>query len=134
MSGLGEEAPRAEPAVRREEEVDDRSTWIESRQGLLFFANAVLVAPELFVLLPLTLRALLDPLVLHGRPSAMLDTIPEVAAHVLPWVGWLLAVPLALTSYNLRLEERRWPRAALKLFLVVHIGFLAYTIGRWVGG
>lgn len=134
MSGLGEEAPRAGLPVRREEEVDDRSTWIESRQGLLFFANAVLVAPELFVLLPLTLRALLDPLVLHGRPSAMLDTIPAVAAHVLPWVGWFLAIPLALTSYNLRLEERRWPRAALKLFLVIHIGFVAYTIGRWVGG
>lgn len=132
MSELGEGAPRAEPPVRRKE--DDRSTWIESRQGLLFFANAVLVAPELFVLFPLTLRALLDPLVLHGRPSAMLDTIPEVAAHVLPWVGWLLAIPLGLTSYNLRLEERRWPRAVLKLFLVIHIGFVAYTIGRWVGG
>lgn len=110
----------------------DRGEWIESREGLLFFTNAVLVAPELFVLIPLALRAVLDPLMLHGRPSVMLDTIPAVAAHVLPVVGWLLVVPLGLTAYNLGVARRRWPRAALKVFLVLHIGFLAYTIAHWV--
>lgn len=131
MSGVGEGASAGAPPVHLEE---GGTPWIESREGLLFFANAVLVAPELFVLLPLGLRVLLDPLVLHGRPSVMLDTIPAVAAHVLPWVGWLLVIPLALTGYNLRLEERRWPTAALKIFLVIHIGFIAYTVARWVGG
>lgn len=112
----------------------DEGTWIESREGMLFFANAVLVAPELFVLLPLALRLLLDPLTLHGRPSVMLDTIPAVAAHVLPAVGWLLVIPLGLTAHNLDIEDRRWPRAALKVFLVLHIGFLAYTIASWLTG
>lgn len=133
MSGAGEEPSRPEPPVLPEEQ-EGASPWIESPEGLLFFWNAVLVAPELFVLLPLGLRALLDPLVLHGRPSAMLDTIPAVAGHVLPSVGWLLVIPLALTAYDLRVEERRWPRTALAAFLVIHLAFLAYTVGRWVGG
>ena len=132
MSEGREEGRSTGPAVRLEEASGE--AWIESRRGLLFFANAVLVAPELFVLLPLGLRAILDPLVLHGRPSVMLDTIPAVAEHVLPAMGWLLVLPLALALYDLRVEERRGPRVALAFFALVHVGFLVYTVGRWIGG
>lgn len=110
-----------------------RGEWIESREGMVFFLNAVLVAPELVVLVPVVTRAVVRALGFVRRPSPILDPVPMVAAHVLPWVGWLLVVPVALVVWNLRLEARPGPRRALWLFLALHLSFLAYTVGRWIG-
>lgn len=122
---------------RAEPEIDPGSAdspWIESREGMLFFLNAVLVAPELMVLFPLAVRSLLSALGRPDRPSPILDTIPAVAAHVLPWVGWLLVVPLATAAWNLRVATRAVPRLALAGFLLVHLLFLAYTVRVWMSG
>jgi hypothetical protein len=107
--------------------------WVETRAGGLFFVNAVLVAPVLMALYPLALRALLRALVGFERPSPILDTVPLVAAHVAPVVGWLAAPAAGLAIWNLRLADRGWARVLLVLFLVAHLGTLAYTLWRWLG-
>jgi len=106
--------------------------WIESPSGELFFLNAVLVSPAAVALLPLGLRSLLRALGASAS-GPYLETVPAVAAYVAPWVGWLALLPLATTVKNLRMERRPAPRVALGAFLVVHLGVLAYTFGRWLG-
>lgn len=130
------------PGSDRGAEGDDRragkerkSPWVESRAGGLFFVNSVLVAPELIVLLPLLVGALLRALGLLEGPSRFIDPIPRVAAHVLPAVGWLLVVPLWTTWRNLQMDGvKPWARRALYGMLVLHLSFLAYTLSRWLGG
>lgn len=114
---------------RREEE-----PWIESRAGGLFFVNAVLVAPELVVLFPLLLGWTLRGLGLLRGTSRFIDTVPAVAAYVLPWVGWFLVIPLVTTLRNLRMEGvGTWPRRALYAMAALHLVFLGYTAWRWAG-
>jgi len=109
--------------------------WIETRAGELFFVNAVLVSPELVVLLPLVVGFVLRSLGLLQGPSRFIDTIPRVAAYVLPWIGWVLVVPLWTTVKNLRMEGvGTWPRRALWGMGILHVLFLAYTAWRWVVG
>ncbi|RMH11254.1 MAG: hypothetical protein D6701_15305 [Gemmatimonadetes bacterium] len=102
--------------------------WIETPEGGRFFLNAVLVAPEFCVLVPLTVRTLLRMLGLAQEPSVFLDTIPFVAAAVLPRVGWLLVVPLALSlrarRHTRSVVARRW----LAVFALSHAAFLVYTV------
>ena len=107
--------------------------WIESREGMLFFVNALFVIPEYCVLFPLGLRTLLRSLGLASSPSVFLDTLPVLATHFLPYVGWILVLPIALTVKNLRLERHGLRRGALLLFLVSHLGFLGYTVRLWQG-
>lgn len=109
--------------------------WVETRAGGLFFVNAVLVGPELVVLVPLLAGAALRSLGLVDGPSRFLDPVPRVAAHVLPWVGWLLVVPVWTTVRNLRMRNvGLGARAALFAMLALHLGFLGYTVWRWLGG
>lgn len=108
--------------------------WIETREGGLFFVNALLVAPELVVLLPLGAGALLRAVGLLGGPSELLDTVPRMAGYVLPWVGWLLVIPVWTTGRNLGLAKKGLVRALLAVFLMTHLSFLGYTILRWAGG
>lgn len=125
----GPERPGAEGP--REGEPGAGEPWIETPEGLLFFGNALLVAPELTVLLPLGVRGAARALgLLHG-PSPVLDTFPALAAALLPYGGWLLLLPIALVVVNLRRERRRAPRLALLLFLLLHLGFLGYGVVRW---
>ena len=107
--------------------------WIETRQGGWFFVNALLVAPELVVLVPLTLRLVVEALNPGRPPSPFLDTIPFVASKALPLLGWLLVIPIWTTLRNLRLESLLLPRLALGFFLLLHLGFLGYTVWSWVG-
>lgn len=109
--------------------------WVETRAGGLFFLNAVLVGPELVVLVPLILGGALRGLGLLEGPSRFIDPVPRVAAHVLPWVGWVLVVPLWTTVRNLRMRDVPPPaRAALVVMILLHVGFLGYTVWRWLGG
>lgn len=110
-----------------------KDPWIETRQGGLFFVNALLVAPELVVLFPLTLRAIVGLIAAERNPSPFLDTIPFVASKTIPFLGWLVAIPIWTTIKNLRIETLIVPRLALACFLVLHISFLAYTVMSWVG-
>lgn len=123
---------------RRTDEVDlpERETpWVETRAGGLFFVNAVLVAPELVVLVPLVMGAVLRGLGLLQGPSRFIDTIPQVAAYVLPWTGWILVVPLWTALRNLGMEGvGPWARRALYGMATLHVAFLAYTVWRWIVG
>jgi hypothetical protein len=107
--------------------------WIETRQGGLFFVNALLAAPALVVLFPLTVGALVSALAPDRPLSPFLDTIPFVASNFLPYLGWFLVIPIWTTIRNLRIETLGLPRAALGFFLVLHLSFLGYTILSWVG-
>ncbi len=113
-------------------ETGSEELWIETPRGYLFFINALLVAPPVMVLIPLALRALLRARGALEGPSEFLDPFPMVAAHVLPTLGWLLVLPIALLVWNLRIEPARGPRAALLAFLLVHAGFLSWTVWGWV--
>lgn len=109
--------------------------WIETRPGGLFFVNAVLVSPELVVLFPLVVGIVLRTLGLLEGPSRFIDTIPRVAAYVLPWIGWIFVVPLWTTMKNLRMEGvGAWARRALHGMAALHGLFVAYTVWRWVVG
>ena len=106
--------------------------WIETRQGGLFFLNAVLVIPELVVLFPLSLKVLVGLIAAERNPSPFIDTIPFVASKSIPFLGWLLVVPIWLCLRNLRVESLRLPRVALVFFLILHLSFLGYTVASWV--
>jgi len=107
--------------------------WIETPRGGLFFVNALLVAPELVVLFPLTLQVLVGLLVPGRPPSPFLDTIPFVASKAIPYLGWFLVIPIWTTLKNLRIERALAPRLALVFFLILHLSFLGYTVWSWVG-
>ena len=107
--------------------------WIETREGGLFFVNALLVAPELVVLFPLALQLIVGLLASERNPSPFLDTIPFVASKAIPFLGWLIPIPIWTTVKNMRIESRIPPRLALGFFLLLHVGFLGYTIWSWVG-
>lgn len=106
--------------------------WIETREGGLFFLNAVLVAPELVVLVPLTLRTVFDLLVPDRGASPFLDTIPFVASKSLPIIGWLLVIPIWTTVRNLKIARRPLARAALVVILLIHLSFLGFAILSWL--
>lgn len=106
--------------------------WIESREGMLFFVNALFVIPEYCVLFPLGLRTLLRSLGLASGPSVFLDTLPTLATYFLPYVGWLLVVPIVLVFKTFSAHSG-WRRGVLSLFLVSHLGFLGYTLRLWLG-
>ncbi|MDT8368464.1 MAG: hypothetical protein RQ745_04615 [Longimicrobiales bacterium] len=107
--------------------------WVETRAGGLFFVNAILAAPVLMALYPWSVRWVLRALGALDRPSRVLDPVPAVADHLIPVLGWL-AIPAAwLVIRNLRIVDRVWPRRALHLFLVLHLGTLGYTLLRIFG-
>lgn len=110
-----------------------KEPWIETREGGWFFVNALLVAPELVVLFPLAAGFVVSLLAPGREPSPFLDTIPFLASKVIPFLGWFLVVPLWTTYRNLGMEKQTLPRIALFGFLLLHLGFLGYTVGSWVG-
>jgi hypothetical protein len=107
--------------------------WIETREGMLFFVHALFVIPEYCVLFPLGMRTLLRASGLVSSPSVFLDTLPALANHFLPYVGWILLLPIGLILKNFTVERARWRRGALVLFLLSHVGFLSYTVRLWFG-
>ena len=108
--------------------------WIETRAGGLFFLNAVIVGPVALVLVPVVVGAVVRGMGLVEGPSAVLDTIPAVARYVAPTVGWLAAPAAWLVLWTLRGTEEKEARWALLVFLAAHLGVLAYTVSRWIGG
>ncbi len=114
-------------------ESDAKGPWIETPQGGWFFVNALLAAPELVVLFPLVAGMLVSFLAPGREPSPFLDTIPFVASKAIPFLGWLVVIPILTTVRNLRMDGLLLPRIALGVFLVLHLGFLGYTVWSWVG-
>ena len=106
--------------------------WVETTEGGWFFVNALLVAPELVVLFPLLSGVVVSFLAPGREPSPFLDTIPFLASKALPYLGWLLVIPVWTTLKSLRMTKRPWPRAALGVFLLLHLSFLVYTVWSWV--
>ena len=106
--------------------------WIETRQGGWFFVNALLVAPEFVVLFPLLVGKFVSFISPERELSPFLDTIPSLAGMALPFLGWILVIPIWTTVKNLRMDGLRFPRVVLVGFLFLHLSFLGYTISRWV--
>jgi hypothetical protein len=121
-----------EEGITQGDGADRGEPWIETRRGGLFFVNALLVSPELVVLFPLTLQWLVGLVAPYRNPSPFLDTIPFVASRSIPYLGWLLAIPIWTTIRNLRIEPLRLPRLALAFFLLLHLCFLGYTVLSWI--
>ena len=113
-------------------ELGDESPWTETRPGGLFFISALLAAPVLMTLFPVSLRWLLRTFAGLDRPSKVLDPVPAVAAYVAPVVGWLAIPALLFTLYALRSIDRTWAHRLTLLFLLVHVGTIAYTVSRWL--
>jgi hypothetical protein len=107
--------------------------WIETRSGGMFFVNALLIFPHVMVLVPLLTRVLVRSRGGFPDHADIVDTFPVMAEHLLPRVGWILVIPIALVVMNLRVESAPWPRAGLWAFLVVHVTALGWTVGVWVG-
>ena len=112
---------------------DRQEPWIETTQGGWFFVNALLVAPELVVLFPLVLGWIVGLVAPDRASSPFIDTIPFVASKAIPYLGWVLVIPLWTTVKAIRLPGLVLPRVALGFFLLVHLGFLGYTVWSWVG-
>jgi hypothetical protein len=108
--------------------------WIETREGGLFFVNALFLFPYLMVLVPLLTRILVRG-VLGGLPeeSVIVDTFPMLAEYLLPRMGWLAVFPAWLAWKNLGIEVRTLPRLALGFLLVTHLLVLLWTVTGWVG-
>ena len=106
------------------------SPFVETRAGGLFFLNAVLAGPSLLVLWPVLLRAALHAAGMARGPSSLLDPVPEFAAQVGPYVGWLSVLPLGTTLWNLRMPVPAAARWALLGFGLVHLGVLAWWAAR----
>ena len=114
-------------------ESEAKEPWIETPQGGWFFVNALLAAPGLVVLFPLVSGMLVSFLAPGREPSPFLDTIPFVASKASPFLGWLVVIPILTTVRNLRMDGLLLPRVALGFFLVLHLGFLGYTVWSWTG-
>jgi hypothetical protein len=110
-----------------------KEPWIETPQGGWFFVNALLVAPEMVVLLPLAAGMLVSLLAPGRGTSPFLDTIPFVASKAIPFLGWFLVIPIWTTVRNLRMDGLLLPRIALGIFLALHLSFLGYTVWSWMG-
>ena len=107
--------------------------WVETREGQFFFVNALLFAPAFVVLVPLGLRTMIRLLAGVARPT-VLDTIPMLAGYVVPWTGWIALLLAWLVVRNLRMELPGPARWSLRVFLVVHLAFAAYSVWWWVAG
>ncbi len=115
-------------------EVEGKDPWIETPQGGWFFVNALLVAPELTVLLPLAAGLLVSLLVPDREPSPFLDTIPFVASKAIPFLG--MAPGDSHLDHRPEPSNGRasiLPRVVLGGFLLLHLSFLGYTVWSWVG-
>ncbi len=111
---------------------DPDTPWAETPEGARFFVNAVLVAPELIVVFPLAVGGALRAMGLVQGPTDFLDVVPWVAAHAIPYVAWLLPIPIWTTLRNLKVASGRI-RVVLFGFLALHSSFLGYALLRWTG-
>lgn len=133
MKGRMAEEDRAAAVIGApSEESSPETPWVETREGGLFFLNAVLVMPELVVLVPVTLRTVFDLLVPDRGASPFLDTIPFVAARALPIIGWLLVIPIWTTVRNLKMARKPLAGVALVVILLIHLSFLGFAILSWL--
>jgi hypothetical protein len=107
--------------------------WIETRRGGLFFVNALLIFPYVMVLVPLVTRIVVRARGGLPEVSEIVDTFPLIAEYLLPRVGWMILVPLALVIRNLMIEPDPRPRRVLWGFLAIHVLFLGWTVGVWTG-
>ncbi len=110
---------------------DDR--WIETREGGLFFVNALLIFPHIMVAVPLLTRMFVRWRGGLQGEAVIVDTFPLLAEHLLPRMGWLLVIPIALIVMNVRWETRTGPRLALGLFFALHLAALGWTVATWFG-
>ena len=111
---------------------DADTPWVETPEGGRFFVNAVLVAPELIVVFPFAVGGALRAMGIVQGPTVFLDVVPWVAGYAIPYVAWLLPIPIWTTLLNLKVASGRI-RVVLFGFLALHSSFLGYAVLRWTG-
>jgi hypothetical protein len=119
---------------RDEPSVGAGSPFVETSQGGLFFANAVMAAPALLVLWPVLIRALLIGVGALEGPSPLLDPVPAVARQVGPYVAWLSVIPLWTCRRNLGMTLPLPARWVLRAFVALHVGVLGWwllAVANW---
>lgn len=112
---------------------ETESRWLETPSGWLFFLNLLMVTPALVVLFPAVVGGLLRGVGLVGSEfSPYLDTIPWVVSYAVPFVGWLVVIPLVAIVRNLRMAIPPWARRTLYAFAAVHVMVLGMAVLHWV--
>lgn len=126
--------PPVSPTPAAPSSASSGEPWIETREGGLFFVNALFLFPYLMVLVPLLTRIFVRG-VMGGlqEPSVIVDTFPEIFEYLAPRMGWLAIFPAWLAWKNLKIESRGLPRAALVFLLVTHVALVAWTVTGWAG-
>lgn len=102
--------------------------FVETPAGERFFLNAVLTAPALLVLWPVLLRGVLRGLGVLEGPSPLLDPVPALARQAGPYLAWLSVIPLWSCRRNLRMEVPSPARWALRGFVAIHAGVIAWWL------
>jgi hypothetical protein len=114
---------------------EDRVTpWIETREGMLFFWNALLVSPQFVVFFPLAMLWIVAPI---GAPESLvqtLKTIPTLAQFALPFTGWFFAVPAWFAWRSRRETHAPIARQLEGMFAVLHVTFVVYAAWFWLTG
>ena len=102
--------------------------WIESREGMSFFANALLVFPQISVFFPLLLGWVLRFLGIAEGLQQILAVIPDLAARILPFAGLLFVLPLWFALRSRRDTRRPSARFWLLVFALAHASFVLYAL------
>lgn len=107
--------------------------WIESREGMSFFANALLVFPQISVFFPLLLGRGLRFLGVAGGLQEILAVIPDLASRILPFAGILFLLPLWFAVRSRQETRRPSARFWLLVFALAHASFVLYALAVWAG-
>ena len=108
--------------------------WIESREGMLFFANALLVFPQISVFFPLLLGRMLRVLGVSEGLQQILSVIPTLAAWALPVAGFGFLLPLWFAMRSRQQTRNLWARGFLLVFAAAHASFVLYALPACLGG
>jgi hypothetical protein len=99
---------------------------------MLFFANALLVFPQISVFFPLLLGRGLRFLGVAEGLQEILAVIPDLASRILPFAGVLFLLPLWFAVRTWKGTERPSARFWLLVFAAAHAAFVAYALVTWV--
>lgn len=110
-----------------------KDPWIESREGMSFFANALLVFPQISVFFPLLLGRGLRFLGIAEGLQEILAVIPDLASRILPFAGVLFVLPLWFALRIRRETQRPSARFWLLVFALAHASFVLYALSVWLG-
>jgi len=111
---------------------ESETPFLETPAGGLFFVNLLLATPAMVVMVPLVLKGIASTLGLVRGPAPILDTIPIVVGHALPFIGWVFVLALLPIAKNLKMTLPTWAGRALRFFAMIHVGVVGYSVLSWL--